>query len=131
MNQPLNDPAEFKRRLEQMPEGQRHQMLTLLQAISKPPESLVQTFERIGLRWERRYLDSEVYPEGAVVIDWKQFMAAEVEIQRQGPLLKQLMTAEFGQQVTDKVQVNENGAVQTPAPPTEFKLLDENGNGNV
>lgn len=117
----MTDPAEFQQRLEEMPEGQRAQMLTLLQAISKPPESFVQLFDRVGLQWERRTLDDK----SVVVIEWNALMAAERELQEQGPLLKQLMATEFGAQINKKVQVNENG--QVVGPPAEFVFLDRNG----
>lgn len=121
----MSTPEDFKKRLESLPDAQRQQMLTLLQAISKPPETIIQMFDRIGLPWERRNLDPETYPAGAVVIDWRNLMVAEMVLQEQGPILKQLMAKEFGQKAANKVQVNENGQVVQPSPPTEFKLLDQ------
>lgn len=120
MSSPQEQAAQFKARLEAMEPMQRGQMMTLLQAISKSPESMVDLFERLGLRWERRYLDSEVYSEGAMVIDWKQFMAAEKELQNQGPVLKRLIASEFGENNANQIQVKPTGEVVPrfdPVPP--------------
>jgi hypothetical protein len=126
----------FHERLEAMPDAQRTQMLSLLQAISQPPESMVEMFERINLRWKREYVGGEgEYPSGALIIDWKQFMAAEKELQLQGPILKRLLANEFGQVVNDAVQVDQNGQVlpvvaeEVPVPEEYIVKSDDNDEG--
>jgi hypothetical protein len=109
-------PQDFQERLAQMPEDKRNQMLQMLKLLSAPPETLLNLFERVGVRWERRYLDSENYPDGAMVIDWRSFTKAEAINQQQGPIMKRMLTEEFGEQANPK----QIGDVVREMRPTEF-----------
>lgn len=115
MNQPNPmDAQEFQNRLMAMEPGQRDQMMKVLSIIASPPETLVTLFDRLSMKWERKYVGREgEYPYGALVVDWREFMKAEKENQTQGPVLKRLLTEEF-QGVASEEQIDEAVAIRPP-----------------